>query len=315
MEKSNYEHLTIDCKLDKGEILTKSGFDRSTKYFVLSHIAHSGIFRFSRKLVTRLSQKMNSLYDIVELDNQFKKTLENIQGNAKNANVFGSSYGYKDDLHELRVAMDYQRQIENKETYTSSESGVLYDNAVATLDKLLKADSSIPSVLNFGASYAYVDSICAQRFPNVRFIGIDRSTFTKAFNEAHFKDIKNIEFVADDIFRYLSSNKLDNSIFFHARTLILLPRKFIEELYRAVYDAGFKYIVGFEPIGISRQTSKPYVFSQDDRESVVYRPILMIHNYPGLLKKSGYEIIEANLLKTNHPHKDQRILYYIARKK
>jgi hypothetical protein len=162
-------------------------------------------------------------------------------------------------------------------------------------------------------SYGNVDAELSNRYPNVRFIGIDRSKLTKTFNEIQFASIHNLEFVAGDIFEYLSNNSFQNGIFFTSRTMMIFPKTFVEKLYGAVTRAGFKYIVGLEPVGISRQTGKPYVFSDADQPSVVYTNKMFIHNYPAILQKSGYSVLETGLIKTNNGHKDFRIIKFIGR--
>ena len=57
---------------------------------------------------------------------------------------------------------------------------------------------------------------------------------------------------------------------------------------------------------------RPYIFSEDDQESVVYRSSMLIHNYPGILKKCGFRISGTELLKTGHSHDDYRILSFTA---
>ena len=95
---------------------------------------------------------------------------------------------------------------------------------------------------------------------------------------------------------------------------MLLPKEFIEELYQSVYSSGFKYISLMEQIGISHQTYKCYDFSDKDKPSVAYRGGMYLHNYPGILKKCGYRVIESKLIKTDHPHEDFRFLYILAEK-
>ena len=79
-----------------------------------------------------------------------------------------------------------------------------------------------------------------------------------------------------------------------------------------IRKAGFKYIVGFEPLGLSRQTGGPYVFSLTPQSSVAYRGHAFIHNYPNILFDTGYSVIDSQLIKTDHAHEDYRIVKFVA---
>lgn len=167
--------------------------------------------------------------------------------------------------------------------------------------------------LNFGVSYGYVDSLLAKRYVDKHFLGIDRSELTKWYNEKWFSRLKNLEFAAGDIFEFLEDKNFDEGVFFHARTLTFLSRNFIEKLYKIVAKAKFRYIVGMEPIGISRQTYKAYEFSDEDQPSVLYRGSMFIHNYPALLKNAGFSLSSIEAIKNiYHHHEDAYILRFTA---
>jgi len=224
-------------------------------------------------------------------------------------NKFGSGFGYENATEELKCVMSYNQEV--AENFKSpGESRKLYDHAQTVLKPLL---SKVQRLINFGVSYAYIDSLLAIQFKNVEFIGIDRSKFTKMYNE-HCFNIENLKFVAGDIFDFLEDRTSTDDIFFHTRTLALLPKSFITKLYTKVQESNFKYIVGMEQIGISRQTGKPYEFSLDDQDSVIYRGPMFIHNYPWLLSQAGYKILNIELVKTDHSHLDYRILSFVAKR-
>ncbi|GEM_PF-3039069 len=231
------------------------------------------------------------------------------------AQNFGSEYGYDDDLHELKVAIEYQQQLKHPDfELQPSESAVLYRGIIEHLGALLRQDRDIRAVVNFGAGYAYVDSELARANPAVTFIGIDRSKFTKLLNDETFSGLKNAEFVAGDIFSLLNSRRFDGGVFFHTRTMLMLPPSFVAALYRAAAAAGFRYIVGFEQFGISRETFQPYQFSDNPQPSVQYRHYMYTHNYPAILRATGFTPTSTELLKTRHPHPDYRVLRFVAKR-
>lgn len=231
------------------------------------------------------------------------------------ANRFESGYGYEDEFTELKAAAYYRAQIAAGDLESQkSESGALYKDVIVFVDSYIK-QNKINRVVNFGGSYAYIDTELAKLNPEVEFICLDRSRLTKVYNENIFSDISNVRFVAEDIFDYVKSQKFEDSIFLHIRTLTLLPQNFVEKLYSAISEAGFQSVIGYEQCGISYETGKPYEFSDDgNKQSVNFRSGMFIHNYPGLLRSLSFEIYETDLLKTNHPDRTYRIAKIVGTK-
>ncbi len=97
-----------------------------------------------------------------------------------------------------------------------TESPVLYEQAIQKIHHLFEKDQNIKSFLNFGVSYAHVDSILAKMHPEIHFVGIDRAPFTKLYNENYFSQIQNLEFVAGDVLEFLNTaeKKFENGVFF-----------------------------------------------------------------------------------------------------
>lgn len=255
----------------------------------------------------------------VSLINGYKEEEKNTLESVRRANAltacpaeFTSGYGYDDDLMEVGVALKYKKEISVGFDPTS-DSLYLYQLAIEKVSDFLSAEETTPAtVVNFGVCYAYTDSILARKFPQTQFVGVDRSMLTKALNEAEFADLPNIKFVASDINALLKNQKFHNGCLLHMRTAIYLPKQFVGDLYKLAAGAGIKKVVCIEPIGLSRQTFKPYHFSDEDQPSVVLRGRLLIHNYTGLLREAGFEIQSAELIKMAHPHPDVKTLCITA---
>jgi len=228
----------------------------------------------------------------------------------ENAAAFGSRFGYEDDLREMAVTIAYKKEIDDGFPQPS-DSPHLYRHAEEVISSLV-ADSVIKRVINFGVSYAHVDAIVAAKFPALRVVGVDRSVLTKAYNERHFSRLPNLDLVASDIFDYLRTIGPGDSLLWHMRTGLLLPKPFLSKLYRAAAESGVKHICLFEPIGLSRQTMEPYRFPDSDQPSVALRDGFYIHNYPGILAAAGYRVNRAELIKMAHPHPDVKILSITA---
>ena len=254
------------------------------------------------KFYSRLSKSRKRTQLSIELINS---------SNDSKPDSFGSNFGYEDDLEEFSVVIKYSKSLQNNFENGAGESESLYQNINKPVSKVFN-NNQIAYFFNFGVSYGYIDSLLAAKYKNVEFIGSDRSVLTKMFNEHRFQSLKNLTFISGDIFNNLKKDQYDKGVFFHTRTLVLLPKFFIKELYARVKKAGFRTIICFEQIGISRQTLKSYSFSDEDQPSVAYREGMYIHNYPFLLKDAGFSVQESKLLEVNHTHDDYRILSIIA---
>ncbi len=321
MPQDDYPHLTISMS---DEWYKKYLFQRKLakllcKYPAIGrHIRELGakFYRSSNRFMnicTRL-EKLGYL-GVNEAEN--RKFISVLEGNDSNPLIFGSSYGYEDEKRELYVAQHYRYQILNQEQGNDikSESFDIYERIESVISDILSHDVEIKEVINFGVSYAYVDSLLAEKFNHVKFVGIDRSSLTKKYNEKYFSHIKNMTFHAGDVFQYLCNRKQDRCLLLHVRTMSLLPANFIANLYQSCYQSNVKYIVGLEHVGISRQSEQPYRFSINNKPSVLFRNSMFIHNYPALWRNAGYMEKSTELLKTRHPDDDLFFLTFTAARK
>jgi hypothetical protein len=206
-------------------------------------------------------------------------------------------YKYKKMIDE-----QYPTPNESKETYKHiiEKSSVLIEQIKPSC------------YLNFGVCYAYTDSILAKKYPDVQFIGTERTDSAKLFNGLFFSDIPNLTMLSGDIFDTLKNGNFKGGIFMHSRTLLLLPQTFVRDLYKAVHDAGFSHILATEQYGVSRQLGKAYKFSYNYQDSAVYRDFMYIHNYPNILTDCGFKLNRIENFKTDHWHEDVRILSFEA---
>src|SRR4029450_9016104 len=103
--------------------------------------------------------------------------VEKVQSTLRDTYVRSDTTGYKPDQVELIVAMGYQQEIEQG-LKDNSFSKLLYGRQQTILTELLRSNE-VDKFVNFGVSYAFVDSVLAKQFPNVNFMGVDRSILTK----------------------------------------------------------------------------------------------------------------------------------------
>lgn len=191
------------------------------------------------------------------------------------------------------------------------ESPILYEHVISKSAVLLKSHG-LRTFFNLGVSYPYVDNELAQKFPNTKFIGIERTEVVPLLNNHFFADQKNMVSVSGNLFDFLKKDALPESLFFHARTMTLLSRTFVERAYAAAADAGCTFIFGNEQIGVSRESGQPFRFSFNEKPSEIYRKRMFIHNYPAILKTAGYKVVYIEAVETGHPDPDYRILSFIG---
>ena len=85
--------------------------------------------------------------------------------------------------------------------------------------------------------------------------------------------------------------------------------------YNSEVKRNFDYIIGVEQFGIPRGNMIPFPFSYEENlKSQHWRSIIAVHNYPGILLASGYELVKLKVVKTNNPHPDFRLMSFIAKR-
>ena len=263
---------------------------------------------FGNRLAKGLAKKIEKHQKNQVKNQRTLISIARLHNSAEDSGANAEEYGYVDALDEIKTALLYKYEIADGFP-KSSESKKLYDCAEDLLTRYMDSTST---VVNFGVCYAHIDQLLARKFPSTMFYGVDRSRITKALNEVEFGGIPNLLFVASDIFEFLESAKLSNWMLFHTRTCCLLPKDFVVRLYNAAYKLGCSTIVCLEQSGISRQTGCAYQYSDNDQASVAYRQGMLIHNYPGILRAAGFEVVESTLIKTAHNHEDYRIVEFVA---
>ena len=266
---------------------------------------------FARKIFKRLSASVLSINDDISRRDRYVEFL-NIKTSGKVA-----EHGYVDEYGDLKAALKYANEINSPSFGPNSngegESYFLYEEQKKVLSDTIERNK-VERVFNFGIYFAHIDSILARKYPDVEFLGTDLSPYNRAFNESKFSDIKNLTILSDDVFDLFGKLAFKNSVFLTSRTLVLLPKDFILRLYNAVHEAGFEYIVGFEQHGLSMETLQPYVFDCSDKDSVIWRDKMYIHNYLGLLESSGYKVENAYNFATGHASPDYKIMSFVAKR-
>lgn len=299
----------ILTKLPSADIeLSKSWWARYRLYRLAGGLL-SRVPGFALNLA-RLETLVQRLRRAAVSEHAFRQNRQSAIGRGAGASSFDSGYGYASPDEELRVARMYKGEIASGQ-YVARESPALYAHLESALAAAI-VERKVERVINFGVCFAHVDSLLAKRFPNVRFIGIDRSVAVCDLNRTEFT-ASNMEFVAGDIIEWIASQQdLSRTLLFHSRTAILLPESFLDTLYSKLVEKQIDMICGYEPVGLSRETNSFYQQSYDQKPSVIFRDSLYLHNYAGILNRHGYKITRLEYVKTGHVDDDVRILSFSA---
>lgn len=247
-----------------------------------------------------------SLVRAAATEQAFRNTLRGAPSADPNPIAFGSGWGYEDEVEDFRVAKFYQREIESG-IFSAKETPALNRRAMNDLAKLL-ADGSYDRVVNFGVSFAYLDAKLAERNPGVNFTGVDRSESVKALNEAAFSKHSNLQFFAGDIMNWISEQEdLSSTLFLTIRTLVLLPKNFVESLFSALAFRELRGLSLYEPYGLSRMTNGFPLWFEGDWGSLLFRDSMWIHDYGSIAEKNGMKTRHHSYLETAHVDPDYRI--------
>ena len=285
---------------------------------VLSHVNSSrpsltGRIRYlARQIVAKLAYRVHL---------HAKEREENLLavGRLKNdlANHRTARYGHVDHYTEDRELAVWERYRGLFQSNTPQQSAVVFRGQYVRglLNAVLDADPSIKNVVNFGCSYGWLEHKIAAQYPGVRVWGIDRSPRAMRRN-AEELSLANCMFLASDIFDFTTSHPeaLESAVFCHINVGVYFLPAFLTKLYCSVRDAGASYVVLLEPSGISRQTHSYYRYSFEPQDSVVFRGVMLLNNYPALLRDCDFEITRAELLRPPHPHWDFRSVAFVAKR-
>ena len=266
------------------------------------------ILMFLTHLINFTKKNFTDLPILKKINDQTTSMIESTNSDYSETSEFGDEA----ITGEFRSWDIYRRHI--KKGGSGGESRALYKHVISTSQALI-SNEKIGTFFNLGVCYPFIDSELAKFFPDVTFVGFERTAVVPLLNNHYFAHQTNMHAEAGDLFEHLASKNYNNSVFFHARTLTLLPKTFVEKTYRSAHKAGFEFIFGNEQTGISRSSKKSFQFSYSDTPSELFRRHMLTHNYPAILSASGWDVIYADLIQTEHQDPDFRIFSFIAKRK
>ncbi len=267
------------------------------KFFLLTHL---------KKLIKQILKYPKKQIQLSP-NNQVQLSPNNSK---KKGNIY-NSYGYTED-EELQRFFQNASLVKKKDN-----SGLFFDRITYSInqtERLINLNKDIKKVISIGCSYAYYESIIAQKYSNIHVQCFDRSKKVAILNKKEFP-FSNIKFCHGDILNFLSKQNDELSIFNHMWIMTYLPKDQVEEIYFNLSKTNNKYIILVEPIGACQETGEMYKFSFKDSPSVIYRKNIFIHNYPGILNKYNYSLESCELIKTTNDRNNFLLKIILKKKK
>lgn len=122
-------------------------------------------------------------------------------------------------LRERAEIEDWQRCDRLLREQTQFENFVAFFHAVMqkVLGEIIAETPGICRIINFGVLCGRTDYLLARTYPDIDFIGVDRSASVKKMNDEAFK-ATNLRFEAADIFEFLEELDSSRTLLLHSRT-------------------------------------------------------------------------------------------------
>ena len=225
---------------------------------------------------------------------EFKRAdpyIKNLKVDIEKQSLERTHQDHYNNNHELEKYTQYKKEFQyNLETTTTSRNKYVLKKA-----NILNFNYFV----NWGSSYGWLEN---EIWNHHRVLGIDRSEETQHRNSTEFG--KDIFPVSRNIIEYLKNKPeiCTGSLFSSVYISTYFTPEYLVGLFKFLYDSGFKYILLFEPFGLSIQTYSYYQMDENcDKNPVIFRGELILHNYTRLLKRAGFKIIEQQLVDTPHP--------------
>ena len=120
---------------------------------------------------------------------------------------------YQTSTFDIDLRKKYFRKSEEDGVL---ESRTLHGLVISLIEKVLKADSSVKSVVNVGCNYAFIDYLLSKKFQDVKFVGIDVPKTITSINDDLIRD--NLIIISGYALSLLKDGKLEGDLFYFSST-------------------------------------------------------------------------------------------------
>ncbi|WP_394749354.1 class I SAM-dependent methyltransferase [Spongiimicrobium salis] len=153
-------------------------------------------------------------------------------------------------------------------------------------EQLSKNPNSFNTLVEIGTGDGNVLQHLSTKFPQIEhFVGIDLSEVQTETNTQTYKENPKLQFVAADGFDWIKANGSANMIFVtFMGVLEYFTEQRLQQFFDMLYALGNIMLVAIEPNGLDHD------FSKNPNSQTYGFERSFSHNYPMLLKNSGFEL-------------------------
>lgn len=189
------------------------------------------------------------------------------------------------------------------------------------IDLVVQSDSTLKTVANVGASYAHVDSLLAQKYPGIDFVGVDFAANLAEYNSEFNQP--NLTFRSGYAMEMLEQGLLNADVYFFGNAAYEIKNLEIRRYFELFHSSGAKFVVLNEPIyplpggaivdpmSVPVDESRP-VYSHQGLGVSKHGPLGRVHNYRGMLEASGFDVIHYHVFRPSFT--DLRVVHVIAKR-
>jgi hypothetical protein len=225
------------------------------------------------------------------------------------------------DISALKTWMLNVQDRELRRTYfrTTNIENTFQGLLIPLIDGILERDKTVKQIINVGTNYAYVDGLLSQKYPDVKFVGVDFAANLAEYNEEFAAP--NLEFRCGYALDFLESGQLAPDVLMFSSCAYEIKNAEIRR-YCAAVPIG-AYIVFNEPLynlpgggvvdplDVSPADSVA-VYSYAGANPGEYGPLGLTHNYKKIIEEENFEVLHYRAFRP--PFTDLRMVNVIGRK-
>lgn len=189
------------------------------------------------------------------------------------------------------------------------------------VEQIISKDPSIKTIVNIGISYAHIDGLLAQKYPQIQFTGVDFASNLQEYNKDFVQP--NLNFRSGYAMEMLERQDLEADVFLLSNVAYEIKNAELRKYFRTFIKNGGKYVAITEPIyplpggafvnplDVPLIESKA-VYSHQGIRNSKHGPLGQVHNFKLMLEEAGYSVIYYRCFKPDFTN--LRVVTVIAKK-
>jgi len=208
-------------------------------------------------------------------------------------------FSYKSDSEQLEIYKKYYQEMgQFKSPYQNDSMMINYVFALETMKYLRSTDHPPETVLNFGSTFGWFESVLSKNFKNINIVGYDESNVSKTMNDQYFHGNENLHFTSGEFWETVKPINRDKSMLVHCRTGTLFQFDDLVKFYQDLYNSGFTSIGIAEHFRFDMRSGRFLDQNSPDFSSIVKTGtgVTHLHNYKKALSSAGYHIVSEKMV-------------------